>query len=123
MKPETAKRLLDARNACSEIMQYIAGKSREEFLAERGLQLITQALLTIVGEALNQARKLDHTLERRVPEIHSIVGMRNRITHGYDDIDYGLLWLVASTQVQGLTSALDELLRDAPDPDEGFATE
>lgn len=82
MKPETAKRLLDARNACSEIMQYIAGKSREEFLAERGLQLIVQALFSIVGEALNQTRKLDHTLERRVPEIHSIVGMRNRIAHG-----------------------------------------
>ncbi|MGI8403250.1 MAG: HepT-like ribonuclease domain-containing protein [Thermomicrobiales bacterium] len=123
MKPETAKRLLDARNACLEIVQYVAGKNREEFLADRGLQLIVQALFSIVGEARNQVRKLDHTLERRVPEIHSIVGMRNRIAHVYDDIDYGLLWLVASTQVEGLASALDELLRDAPDPNEGFAKE
>ncbi len=54
MKRETAKRLLDARNACSEIEQFAAGETQDSIRTNRGLQLILQTLICNIGEALNQ---------------------------------------------------------------------
>lgn len=40
--------------------------------------------------------------------------MRNQITHGYDSVDYAIVWQVATQQVPPLRRALDELLATAP---------
>jgi len=114
MTPEIAKRLLDARNACLEIVTFVDGVSRDAFLADRKLQLSVQALLSVVGEALSQARRLDPLLESRIPEIHSIIGMRHRIIHGYGDVDYKLLWLASTTRVPELAQVLTRLVNNEP---------
>jgi hypothetical protein len=49
MKRPTAKRLLDARNACVELETFTAGKTIEDMWSDRGLQLILHKLLEIVG--------------------------------------------------------------------------
>lgn len=123
MFPETAKRLRDAQAACIEVATFVEGNNLDSFLDNRGLQLILQALFSNIGEALNRARGFDVALEGTLSDLHRIVGMRNRIVHGYDTIDYDVLWFTAIDRVPNLLSALDELLRDAPDPNEGFAKE
>ncbi len=78
------------------------------------MQLILHKLLEIVGEALNQAYKSDQTLGSSIPHLRRIVNMRNQITHGYDSVDYAIVWQVATQQVPPLRRALDELLAKAP---------
>lgn len=114
MKRETAKRLLDARNACVEIEAFTEGKDVNAMWRDRGLQLILHKLLEIIGEALNQAHKSDQTLASSIPHLRRIVNMRNQITHGYDSVDYAIVWQVATQQVPPLRRALDELLATAP---------
>jgi uncharacterized protein with HEPN domain len=46
----------------------------------------------ILGEALNRAEQSDPELADHLPELRRIIGMRNRIIHGYDAVDEEILW-------------------------------
>ena len=39
------------------------------------------------------------------------VGLRNRLIHGYDDIDLDILWEVVTRDVPLLITELDELIQ------------
>ncbi|HWK80848.1 MAG TPA: HepT-like ribonuclease domain-containing protein [Thermomicrobiales bacterium] len=110
MKQKVAKRLHDALAATSEISQFIEGETEQSYLSDRKLQLALLFLLTIVGESLSQARRDDPSLNELIPKLHSIVGMRNRIVHVYDDVDYRLLWLAVSISVPELAPQLEHAL-------------
>ena len=91
MKPETAKRLLDAKHASEELEGFLSGHTWETFINDRGLQLITHKLLEIIGEALNGVRRSEPEVGVRVPNLQRFISLRNQITHGYDTVDYGIL--------------------------------
>ncbi len=40
--------------------------------------------------------------------------MRNQIVHGYDSVDYVIVWKVVSTDIPLLAAVLDDLLKHAP---------
>ncbi len=105
MKLGTAKRLHDARLACEEIQTFSAGVSREAFLADRGLKLIE-----IIGEALRQAHLLEPDVVECIAEYRRIINTRNRIVHGYDSVDYGLLWDISQKRIPELERAISRVL-------------
>lgn len=117
MKLETATRLHDAATACQELREFSEGRTREQFLTDRGLQLVVWKLIEIVGEALKQAEPTDPTLEQKVPDFRDIVNTRNRITHGYDGVDFNLLWDIVQSEIPSLQTTLVALLGDAPQID------
>ena len=71
-----------------EAYALIQNKSREDLDADRLLNLALVRLLEIIGEAASRVSP-----EERVhyPGILwlQIVGMRNRLIHGYDLVDFG----------------------------------
>lgn len=81
---------------------------------DRGLQLIVHKLLEIVGEALNAADLIDPGISERIPEHRRIVAMRHRIVHGYDSVDYDVLWSTVRLRIPHLKTVLLNLLEDAP---------
>jgi len=44
----------------------------------------------IIGEAMNRLLKLDENIKISAKEL--IIGMRNRVIHGYDKIDDVIIW-------------------------------
>lgn len=114
MKRETAKRLHDAESACAEARQFCATSTKERFVEDRPLQLAVQKLTEIVGEALRQAEESDREAVRSVPELRVVVDTRNRLVHGYDTVDYGVLWDIVERRVPELQERLLRLLKDAP---------
>lgn len=72
MRPQTAKRLLDARNASREILDFTSGKIVDDMWNDRSLQLSLHKLLEIVGEALNQAGKFDSIADAKPPRASPI---------------------------------------------------
>jgi len=116
MKPETAKRLLDAERACQELRDFTADTERSAFLADRGLMLIVQKLVEIIGEALRQAEITDPTLSKHIPDLRQIIGTRNRTIHLYAEVDYALLWDIVRLEIPSLQQQLLDLLKSAPDP-------
>lgn len=79
------------------------------------MQLIVHKLLEIVGEALNGARKSEPEIAGQLVGIHRYIALRHQITHGYDTVDYNVLWNVADREIPNLIASLDELLVDVPD--------
>lgn len=74
----------------------------------RVMQLALTQLVEIVGEAAN---RISQTTQQRHPEIPwvQIIGMRNRLIHGYDVIDLDVLWDTITDDLPPLITALEEL--------------
>jgi uncharacterized protein with HEPN domain len=120
MKRETAKRLLDARNACADIERYTTPEMQAALPDRRSLFLILYQLIEIAGEALNAAYKEDPDLGESIPSLRQVVDMRNRLIHGYDSVDDSIVWIVATERIPALRERLDALLRDAPPTQSGY---
>lgn len=67
--------------------------------------------MEVLGEAV---KRLPPELTARYPAVdwRGIAGMRDRVSHGYDTIDYGLLWQAVETRVPGLLVTIEQMLKD-----------
>jgi len=83
--------LQDMLDRGREAISLLGDIERESLASERVLQLALIQLVQIIGEA---ATRVSHETRLEFTEIPwpQIIGMRNRLIHGYDVIDYGLLW-------------------------------
>ena len=81
MKRETAKRLLDALMAAQEIVSFTDGKTIDDMWKDRGLQLSLHKLIEIVGEALNQANRIDPEIAAAIPDLRSPAHCRHAKPH------------------------------------------
>lgn len=114
MKRETAKRLHDIRSACDEVLEYCRNTSRDDFITDRTLQIVVAHLTLIIGEAMRRAERSQPSLIEVIPDLRDIVDTRNRVIHGYDDINYLLLWDIVRDDVPPLKATVERLLRDDP---------
>lgn len=117
MKNDLAKRLHDARIGCLKIGDITRSIGFAEYLSDEVLRLAVERLLEIVGEALSVALRIDPSLEDRFPNLRRAVGLRNRIIHGYDDINDAVIWDIVQINVPPLARELGRLLDDAPEVD------
>lgn len=106
MQPEVAKRLLEAHAACVAIDEFLHGVDFEAFAASRLLRSAVERQFEIIEEALGRAARADPGLSETIPEIPRIVGLRNRLIHGYDSVDDQLVWDIVQTKVHGLRERL-----------------
>jgi uncharacterized protein with HEPN domain len=111
MNDQVKQRLLDALAASEAIPVFMGNTSLEEYKADYGRRLQIERLLEIVGEALNRTRLLDPGISVLIPEMTAIIGMRNRIIHGYDRVDDELVWTVARHNVVVLSEELRSLIQ------------
>jgi len=71
---------------------FLEGKSQCDFLNDTALQRIAEREIEIIGECLNRLSR-DHQVHfLKIHNAHKIIGMRNIIAHGYDSIDYRIVW-------------------------------
>jgi uncharacterized protein with HEPN domain len=110
MQPEVEKRILDALAACERIEEFTAGLDYNGFSSSALVRSAVERQFEIIEEALNKASSLDSTLSRQVPEIPRIVGLRNRLIHGYDAVDDQLVWDIVQTKIGRLRLALAAVL-------------
>ena len=89
---------------------FCTGKTREDYLSDTLLRSAVERQFEIIGEALNRAAQLDAIVESSVPDLRRIVGMRNRIIHGYDSVDDELIWSIVEDNLPPLRVTLSALL-------------
>ena len=92
-----------------EAVAFIHNRSRSDLDADRMLSLALVRLAEIIGEAANRVSK---PRRRRHPEIPwaQIVGLRNRLVHGYDTIDLDLLWQILTVDLLELITKLKKVV-------------
>jgi uncharacterized protein with HEPN domain len=113
MKRQTAKRLLDVRQTCLDIEPIVSELPADAFIEERIRQLAVHKLLEIVGEALNQLSREDPETSARIVDLRSYVNLRNQITHGYDSVNYSIVWDVAANRIPTLHRVVSDLLQES----------
>jgi uncharacterized protein with HEPN domain len=101
--------------AAQQVQVYVADMDIAEFLADKRTQQAVVMNLIIIGEA---ATKLLHDHESFLDQFsavpwRSMKGMRNRIAHGYFDIDLAVVWDTVTTALPELAAQLPSVLQAA----------
>ena len=110
--PDYLDHMLEAaQQACS----YIEGLCIKDFLADKRTQQAVILNLVIIGEAATKLLKDYGQFLERHPEVpwRSMKGMRNRIAHGYFDIDLDVVWATVRTALPQLLERLPAIREDA----------
>lgn len=99
------------REAAEKILRYAGSLSPEELAAdEQRLEAIVWNL-TILGEAAGHIPEHVSAAHPDVPWPR-IRGARNRIVHGYDRIDFSIVWNVIRVELPSLIPQLERIERD-----------
>ena len=94
-----------------EAVSLIEGKNREDLDRERLLELSITRLIEIVGEA---AERVNQECQRKFNSIPwpEVIGMRNRLIHGYEQVDLDVLWDTIEDDLPPLIAKLETALRE-----------
>lgn len=118
LPPPVVARLQDVARLCRRA-EALAARGREWYDGDPDLEvphLAADSLVLKLGEAVRRLPE-DFLAERRDdPVWRRAIGMRHRIAHEYDAIDYEIVWAVISRHAADLRSRVDDLLAHAPDP-------
>ena len=108
MKPDLDL-VLDLVNAARLIQEFIGTMTFDDFLGDEKTHFAAYSQFVILGEA---SRRLSQTFRDAHPDIpwREIISMRNRVTHGYDEIDWEILWSASVDDIPKLIARLEPLL-------------
>ena len=86
------------------IRHVVLGTERDAFVADRDKGDAVALRLAAIGEA---SRKLSEAVRARHPEIEwsKMYALRNIVAHHYFNLDYGLLWKIATERLEELGAA------------------
>ena len=118
MHPERVQDYLEHILAALErIQRYASGKSATNFMADTLLQDGILRNLGIIGEAAHRllADSPDYAVKHPEIPLAKVYGMRNRITHAYEEVDMEIVWNLVLFDVPDLmpkiAAALNEFKR------------
>ena len=97
-------------DAAREAVSFIAGKNRQDLDANRMLTLSLVKDVEILGEA---ASKVSEEGKRACPDIpwRDIIAMRNRLIHGYFDVDLNIVWQTVTDELPPIIQQLEKSLK------------
>lgn len=120
MKDDLVELLAQMRVSAKDACGFVEGMSREEFFADKRTQQAVVMSLVIVGEAA--ARVMDRHPEFVAghPQVpwRSMRGMRNRIAHGYFELDLDIVWDTVESALTDLLERMTQLI-DPPESSSG----
>ena len=93
-----------------DAIEFIQDMDRERFISDLRTQRAVVMCLMIIGESVTQVieRYPDFVAEHPNVPWQNIRGMRNRIAHGYFDLDLGTVWATVSDALPNLVRSLPE---------------
>jgi uncharacterized protein with HEPN domain len=94
------------------VLGYCKNRSVEDFVKDSMLAEACVFNLLQIGEACS--RGLSDNFKNRYPEIpwRQISGLRNRIVHGYDDVQMTIIWETITGDLAGLHDKLMAILQE-----------
>jgi len=92
-----------------EALELIRGKSRKDLESDRLLGLALVRLMEMIGEAANRVSPEYQSSYPSIPW-SQIIGLRNRLIHGYDAVDMDILWEILSRDLPGLVLELEKIV-------------
>ena len=85
------------------------GRSRTDLDTDRQLNLSLVRLLEIVGEA---SARIPEDFRQRYQQVpwQDIADLRNRLIHGYDNVNFDVLWAIIEKDLPPLIDQLEKII-------------
>ena len=109
MTEKSEKYLSDILMAIDLIEEFILGVDFISYEKDRKTQSAVERQFSIIGEALNQFKKIDTTIT--IENDKQIVAFRNRLVHAYDSLDNSIVWAIVNRHLKPLKSEIENLLK------------
>jgi uncharacterized protein with HEPN domain len=89
----------------------LEGVNYQQFESDFRINFAVVRALEIIGEA---AKRLPEDLRKEYPEIpwKGMAGMRDRIIHGYDNVDLQIVWDVVMQDIPRFKPTIQKILKD-----------
>lgn len=102
----TLRQILDHAR---EAMKLTQERSRTDFDTDRVWYLAMIQLLQILGEAVS---RLSQSYRNTYPKIpwNEIISLRNRLIHGYNEIDKDIVWKIINTDLPALVESIEKII-------------
>ncbi len=98
-------------DAAREAVAFAKGRSRADLDSDRKLNLSLVRLLEIIGEA---AKGISQEFRNSHPDLpwKSVIGMRDRLIHGYFDVNLDVVWETVTQDLPSLIAQLEKIEAD-----------
>ncbi len=102
-------RIQHTLDAAHKIREFIQGKNRVDLESDDLLSFAVVRALEIVGEAVKQ---ISDDVKKAHPQIEwaEIGAARNRLIHGYFDVDLDIVWAIVTKDIPRLISKLERIV-------------
>ena len=105
--------LVDMLNHAEEAVVLLGETNLNDLAEDRVMELALRKLVEIVGEAANRVSEATQHCHQEIPW-PQIIGMRNRLVHGYDDISLKRLWDTINDDLPPLIEQLEAIVGGEP---------
>ena len=102
-------RLRHMLDHAQEAISMVGERQRQDLRQDRMLELALVRLIEIIGEAAARVSPEGRTEHPSIPW-PEIIGMRNRLVHGYDEVDLDVLWDTIEFDLPPLVRTLLQIL-------------
>jgi uncharacterized protein with HEPN domain len=113
MPPDILGTLEHIFEAAGYIQDDTAGMTFEAFEADRRTRQVVERNFAIIGEAVNRLRRHAPEVVEQISASNKIVGLRNVLIHGYDQVDYAALWITVQESLPVLRLEVETLLSES----------
>ncbi|MDH4270853.1 MAG: DUF86 domain-containing protein [Candidatus Aminicenantes bacterium] len=110
-RPDDLTRLRHILDAAEKAGGFVGGRARHDLDTDEMLSLALVRLLEIIGEA---AAGISPGLRRKYPDLpwQQMTGMRNRLIHGYFDVNPELIWRTVTEELPPLREGVRKALEN-----------
>ena len=107
--PEDGVLLRDMLDHARKAVAATKGRRRADLDRDEVLAAALERFIEVIGEA---ASKVSGATQHDLASVpwREIVGMRNRLVHGYASVDHDVIWDVATTDLPTLVAAPEKAL-------------
>lgn len=112
MTDRVPKLLLDAIEASRTAREFLGEQDLADYLADKKSRSAVERQLEILGEACARIAKLEPSWPERAEGLRFAIALRNRIIHGYDGVDHGIVHQTVREDLAPLEAELERLLRE-----------
>ena len=110
-KRSTRLLLEDILDAIEKIVQYTCEMDYEAFVGDTKTFDAVVRNFEIIGEAANM---LPDEIEERYPDVewHRIIGLRDRLIHGYFGVDPSIVWQILRRDLEPFRISIYKILNE-----------
>ncbi len=111
MFKDDSVRIRHILDAAREAIRFADNRSRTDMDTDRKLNLSLVRLLEIIGEA---ARGISEEFRQTHSDLpwNKMIGMRDRLIHGYFDVNLDVVWETITEDLPSLVAQLEKIVGD-----------